>query len=188
MVSLPSGLQYKVIASGPKDGPSPKLGDIVKVNYEGKLLNGTVFDSSFARGKAAIMPADGLIQGWLEALPKMKVGDEWMLFIPGRVPATAAKPIQGHAFREPPSSDEFSSGVLGRQWQWNHNPDWFSARRLAECIYGHKVLIDEDTDLILGAHLVGPQADEVINIFGLAIRHGLTAADVRRHRGAAHEH
>ena len=82
VVSLPSGLQYKVIASGPKDGPSPKLGDIIKVNYEGKLLNGQVFDSSFARGKAAIMPADGLIQGWLEALPKMKVGDEWMLFIP----------------------------------------------------------------------------------------------------------
>ena len=82
VVSLPSGLQYKVIASGPKDGPSPKLGDIIKVNYEGKLLDGRVFDSSFARGKAAIMPADGLIQGWLEALPKMKVGDEWTLFIP----------------------------------------------------------------------------------------------------------
>jgi FKBP-type peptidyl-prolyl cis-trans isomerase len=41
-----------------------------------------VFDSSFARGKPAIMPADGLIPGWLEALPKMKVGDEWVLYIP----------------------------------------------------------------------------------------------------------
>jgi len=82
VVTLPSGLQYKVVASGPKDGPSPKLGDIVKVHYEGKLLDGTVFDSSFARGKAAIMPADGLIQGWLEALPLMKVGDEWTLYIP----------------------------------------------------------------------------------------------------------
>lgn len=82
VVTLPSGLQYKVVTSGPKTGPSPKLGDIVKVNYEGKLLDGTVFDSSFARGKAAIMPADGLIQGWLEALPKMKVGDEWTLYIP----------------------------------------------------------------------------------------------------------
>ena len=82
VVSLPSGLQYKVVTSGPKDGPSPKLGDIIKVNYEGKLLNGQVFDSSFARGKAAIMPADGLIQGWLEALPRMKVGDEWTLYIP----------------------------------------------------------------------------------------------------------
>ena len=82
VVTLPSGLQYKVVASGPKDGPSPKLGDIVKVHYQGKLLDGTVFDSSFARGKPAIMPADGLIQGWLEALPLMKVGDEWTLYIP----------------------------------------------------------------------------------------------------------
>jgi glutathione reductase (NADPH) len=58
-------------------------------------------------------------------------------------------------------------------------PDWFTARRLAEPVYGHKVLIDEHSDLILGAHLVGPNADEVINLFGLAIRHGLTAADLR---------
>lgn len=58
-------------------------------------------------------------------------------------------------------------------------PDWFTARRLAEPVYGHKVLIEERTDLVLGAHLVGPNADEVINLFGLAIRHGLTAADLR---------
>lgn len=58
-------------------------------------------------------------------------------------------------------------------------PDWFTARRLAEPVYGHKVLIDEQTDRILGAHLVGPNADEVINLFGLAIRNGLTAADLR---------
>lgn len=82
VITLPSGLQYKIVTSGPKTGPSPKLGDIVKVHYEGKLLDGTVFDSSFARGKAAIMPADGLIQGWLDVLPMMKVGDEWVLYIP----------------------------------------------------------------------------------------------------------
>jgi FKBP-type peptidyl-prolyl cis-trans isomerase FklB len=82
VVTLPSGLQYKVVTSGPKDGPSPKAGDIIKVNYEGKLLSGAVFDSSFQRGKAAIMPLDGLIEGWLQALPKMKVGDEWVLYIP----------------------------------------------------------------------------------------------------------
>ncbi|WP_028745408.1 dihydrolipoyl dehydrogenase family protein [Rhizobium mesoamericanum] len=58
-------------------------------------------------------------------------------------------------------------------------PDWFTARRLGEPVYGHKVLIDERSDLILGAHLVGPNADEVINLFGLAIRHGLTATDLR---------
>jgi FKBP-type peptidyl-prolyl cis-trans isomerase FklB len=85
VVVLPSGLQYKVVTSGPKTGPSPKLGDIVKVHYEGKLLNGQVFDSSFARGKAAIMPADGLIKGWLEALPLMRVGDEWTLYIPAEL-------------------------------------------------------------------------------------------------------
>ena len=85
VVVLPSGLQYKVVTSGPKTGPSPKVGDIVKVHYEGKLLDGQVFDSSFARGKAAIMPADGLIQGWLQALPLMHVGDEWTLYIPSEL-------------------------------------------------------------------------------------------------------
>lgn len=77
--------------------------------------------------------------------------------------------------------DEAAAHRSGRRFRVNaaSTPDWFSARRLAERIYGHKVLIDEDTDLILGAHLVGPQVDEVINIFGLAIRHGLTAADLR---------
>lgn len=58
-------------------------------------------------------------------------------------------------------------------------PDWYTARRLAEPVYGFKVLIEEDTDLILGAHLVGPDADEVINMFGLAIRHGLTATQLK---------
>lgn len=54
-------------------------------------------------------------------------------------------------------------------------PDWYTARRLAESVYGFKVLVEEGTDQVLGAHLVGPHVDEVINIFGLAIRHGLTA-------------
>lgn len=58
-------------------------------------------------------------------------------------------------------------------------PTWFTARAAAEPIYGHKVLVDEDSDLILGAHLVGPHADETINLFALAIRHGLTATDLR---------
>ncbi len=82
VVTTASGLQYKVTTSGPKTGKSPKPGDIVKVHYEGKLLDGTVFDSSFQRGQAAIMPAEGLIPGWLEALPMMHVGDEWTLWIP----------------------------------------------------------------------------------------------------------
>lgn len=56
---------------------------------------------------------------------------------------------------------------------------WFTARRVAETTYGFKVLVDEATDCILGAHLVGPHCDEVINIFALAIRKGLTAEDLK---------
>lgn len=57
--------------------------------------------------------------------------------------------------------------------------DWYTARRVAERVYGYKTLVEEGTGRILGAHLVGPHADEVINIFGLAIRHGLTANDLK---------
>jgi glutathione reductase (NADPH) len=57
--------------------------------------------------------------------------------------------------------------------------DWFTARRLAEQVYGFKVLIEEESERILGAHLVGPHADETINLFALAIRHNLTAADLK---------
>jgi FKBP-type peptidyl-prolyl cis-trans isomerase len=78
----PSGLQVKVVASGPAGGPSPKPGDVVKVHYEGKLPSGEVFDSSFARGRPALMPLEGLVQAWMEALPKMRVGDEWILYAP----------------------------------------------------------------------------------------------------------
>ncbi|MGH8727838.1 MAG: dihydrolipoyl dehydrogenase family protein [Burkholderiales bacterium] len=57
--------------------------------------------------------------------------------------------------------------------------DWYTARRVAEPTYGFKVLVEEETDRVLGAHLVGPHADEVINIFALAIRHQLTAEELR---------
>ena len=57
--------------------------------------------------------------------------------------------------------------------------DWFTAIQAAELVYGYKTIVDEDTGRLLGAHLVGPNADEVINIFGLAIRHGLTADDLK---------
>lgn len=80
--TLPSGLLYKVVTAGPAGGPSPKPGDIIKVHYEGKLVSGEVFDSSFERGKPVLMPLDGLVPAWMEALPRMKVGDEWMLYVP----------------------------------------------------------------------------------------------------------
>jgi FKBP-type peptidyl-prolyl cis-trans isomerase FklB len=79
--SLPSGLQYKIVQSGPA-GPSPKPGDIIKVHYEGSLVSGKVFDSSFERNRPALMPLGDLVPAWMEALPLMRVGDEWMIFAP----------------------------------------------------------------------------------------------------------
>jgi FKBP-type peptidyl-prolyl cis-trans isomerase len=82
VVSLPSGLEYKIVSSGPADGPHPGPGDEVKVNYEGKLLDGSVFDSSFQRGEPLDLPLDRVIPGWTEALELMRPGDEWILYIP----------------------------------------------------------------------------------------------------------
>ena len=82
VVSLASGLEYRVVRSGPADGPHPDAGDEMKVNYEGKLLNGMVFDSSFARGEPADLPLAGLVPAWMQALPLMRPGDEWILYVP----------------------------------------------------------------------------------------------------------
>lgn len=79
---LPSGVQYKVLASGPKTGVQPKPGDAIKVHYEGALTDGTVFDSSYARGAPAVMPLAQLVPAWMEALPRMRAGDTWMLYVP----------------------------------------------------------------------------------------------------------
>jgi peptidylprolyl isomerase/FKBP-type peptidyl-prolyl cis-trans isomerase FklB len=80
--TLPSGLQYVVVRSGAADGVRPLPGDQIKVHYEGKLLSGEVFDSSYDRGVPAVMPLDGLIPGWVEALQLMRPGDEWRIFVP----------------------------------------------------------------------------------------------------------
>jgi FKBP-type peptidyl-prolyl cis-trans isomerase len=82
VMTLPSGVQYKVVHAGDPNGPSPKVGDVIKVNYEGTLVDGTVFDSTYKRGKAALMQLAELIPGWMDALPHMHVGDEWMLYVP----------------------------------------------------------------------------------------------------------
>lgn len=63
--------------------------------------------------------------------------------------------------------------------QTEQAPTWFTAHQQAESVYGYKVLIDDATDLIVGAHLVGPHVDEVINVLALAIRHGLTTNDLK---------
>jgi FKBP-type peptidyl-prolyl cis-trans isomerase FklB len=80
--TTPSGLQYAVIATGAGDGAQPTAASIVQVNYEGKLLDGTVFDSSFARGQAAEFPVGQLIPAWVEALQMMRPGDEWTIWVP----------------------------------------------------------------------------------------------------------
>jgi FKBP-type peptidyl-prolyl cis-trans isomerase FklB len=81
VVVLPDGLQYKILVNG--TGASPKETDKVKVKYEGKLIDGTEFDSSYKRGDGTTtFGANQVIKGWTEALTKMQVGSKWQLFIP----------------------------------------------------------------------------------------------------------
>ena len=78
--TLPSGLQYEVLAEG--DGPTPAATDQVTVHYTGKLIDGTVFDSSVERGEPATFGVTQVIPGWVEALQLMKTGSKWRLYIP----------------------------------------------------------------------------------------------------------
>ena len=89
------------------------------------------------------------------------------------------------AFTVPPiaavglSESEARKRGLKFRRRCEHVPEWYTARRVRETVYGYKTLVDEESGQILGAHLVGPHVDEVINLFGLAIRHGLTANDLK---------
>ena len=83
VITLPSGLQYKVIRAG--TGPTPTAQSTVKTHYRGTLLNGQEFDSSYSRGKPTQFPVGGVIRGWTEALLKMKVGAKWQLYIPSEL-------------------------------------------------------------------------------------------------------
>jgi len=78
--STESGLQFRVINQG--EGAIPSRKDRVRVHYTGKLIDGTVFDSSVARGEPAEFPVSGVIPGWIEALTLMPVGSKWELTIP----------------------------------------------------------------------------------------------------------
>ncbi|MCG8335886.1 MAG: FKBP-type peptidyl-prolyl cis-trans isomerase [Proteobacteria bacterium] len=95
IVTLPSGLQYQVVRKG--TGATPKATDTVVTNYEGTLIDGRVFDSSYKRGKPATFPVNGVIKGWTEALQLMKTGAKWKLFIPSELAygARSAGPIIG---------------------------------------------------------------------------------------------
>ena len=81
VVVLPSGLQYKVLVAG--TGDIPKSNETVKVRYEGRLIDGTVFDASARHGELPVsLPVNQVIKGWTEALTIMPVGSKWTLYIP----------------------------------------------------------------------------------------------------------
>lgn len=84
VITLPSGLQYKVLVAG--KGEVPTVSDKVQVNYEGRLIDGTVFDASARHGDkpAEFMPTQ-VIKGWTEALTMMPVGSKWQLYIPSEL-------------------------------------------------------------------------------------------------------
>lgn len=78
-----SGLQYKILEKG--TGKSPKATDTVETHYEGKLISGKVFDSSYKRGQPTSFPVNRVIKGWTEALQMMKEGSKWELYIPSKL-------------------------------------------------------------------------------------------------------
>jgi FKBP-type peptidyl-prolyl cis-trans isomerase len=80
VVSVP-GVQYRVLASGPADGPHPSRADDITVVYEGRLTSGKVF-SATDPGKTTTFPLGRLIPAWTTVLPMMRPGDEWMIWVP----------------------------------------------------------------------------------------------------------
>ncbi|MDJ0738194.1 MAG: FKBP-type peptidyl-prolyl cis-trans isomerase [Gammaproteobacteria bacterium] len=80
VVVLPSGLQYRALASG--DGEQPTAQDRVRVHYHGTRIDGSVFDSSVERGEPADFPLSGVVPGFREAISNMRVGDHWQVFLP----------------------------------------------------------------------------------------------------------
>lgn len=83
VVTLPSGLQYKIEKKG--TGKKPGAKDTVSVHYKGTLIDGTEFDSSYKRGEPVSFPVGGVIPGWTEALQLMEEGSKWQLFIPANL-------------------------------------------------------------------------------------------------------
>lgn len=83
VVTTPSGLQYQVIRAG--SGERPVASSRVRVNYEGKLLNGEVFDSSYTRGQPVDFGLDQVIKGWTEGVALMPVGSKYRFWIPGEL-------------------------------------------------------------------------------------------------------
>lgn len=97
VVTLASGLQYEVVNEG--TGATPQASSTVQTHYEGTLITGEVFDSSYKRGQPAEFPVGGVIAGWTEALQLMKEGAKWRLYIPSELAygARAAGSIPPHS-------------------------------------------------------------------------------------------
>lgn len=101
IIALPSGIQYKVLKAG--SGAKPTLSSIIKVHYEGKTLDGNIFDSSLQRNIPAEFQLTRMIEGWREVVPKMKVGDKWTIFVP---------PALGYGLKPPPQSGIMPNSLL----------------------------------------------------------------------------
>lgn len=83
IITLPSGLQYEILQEG--NGKKPQATDRVRCHYEGKLINGTLFDSSIQRGEPAVFGVNQVIPGWVESLQLMSEGSKWRLYIPSEL-------------------------------------------------------------------------------------------------------
>lgn len=85
VTTLASGLQYRVLKSGPADGPSPSKSTRCKCHYSGRTIEGEEFDSSYKRGEPTTFAPNQVISGWTEAMQLMKEGDKWELVIPSEL-------------------------------------------------------------------------------------------------------
>ena len=85
VVTLASGLMYKVVANPAPQAPQPTAADTVTVNYEGKLVDGTVFDSSYQRNQPATFALGRVVEAWQIGIPLMHKGDTYMLYVPAKL-------------------------------------------------------------------------------------------------------
>jgi len=90
VMTTDSGLQYEVVTKA--EGAQPKLSDVVRVHYQGTLVDGSVFDSSVERGEPVEFPVGGVIPGWVEGLQLMKVGEKYKFYIPSELAYGAQSP------------------------------------------------------------------------------------------------
>lgn len=97
VITLESGLQYKIIQEG--KGKKPSAGELVKVNYTGKDINGKTFDTTYIEGqwKPLEFKLEGVIPGWLEGIQLMSEGSKWELYIPYQLAFPANTPLKGQA-------------------------------------------------------------------------------------------